>query len=276
MFRLLVEETWMALNPQKESILNQLAQRRRDLEDSFQRSFLLDELEARRLARDLKAESSKNAILPIVRAAMLHELAYVEALRGRLNPALEFMERASHFGLGELSIAGSKAHILIMFGQFLKARELLEMIPFDEIPADAASSFHGLYEEVGMYSAASKLRVGNHAYGALSDEAHKVLNEANVSEIEITKRLDCAAAVVNATTKHRLIAYDLFAMSGEGILFRFVVDGPISELVELDWEITSKVAESFNGPADEVLSIGVKPFSPGEKHLEYGAYNVHI
>ena len=266
----------MSGQPQEESPLNKLFGRRRALEAKFHTSFILDEIEARRLARDLQFESSKGSISQIVRGAVLHELAYVEGLRGRLTSALGFMDRALRCGLDEIAIATSRAHILIMFGKFWEARKVLQDVRFEDIPDAAKGALHGLCEEVGMYQWASMLSVGNHISGKFSEEASVILSEAGIGETEITERLDYASSIVNASVSHRLIAYDLFAMQGEGILFRFVVDAPMSELVELDWALTAKVAERFGGPADEVLSIGIKPFSAGEQHLEYGAYNVNV
>ena len=186
------------------------------------------------------------------------------------------MDRALRCGLDRLAISVSKAHILIMFGRFIDARVELETIDFESVPASAQGSIRGLCEEVGMYVEASKFDAGTHASEFFSPEAKKILNDANINEVEVTRRLDYAAAIVSAHSKHRLIAYDLFAMDGEGILFRFVIDAPIDDLLSLDWEITGGVAKTFNGPVDDILSIGVKPFSKGEKHIEFGAYNVDI
>ncbi len=266
----------MSPQPQAQSLLSHLSQRRRDLVDHFRDSFLLDEVEARRLAKDLQAESAKGSISQLVRGAALHELAYVEGLRGRLTSALGFMDRALRCGLDALAVSVSKAHILTMFGRFIDARAELEAIDLESIPASARGSIYGLCEEVGMYSAASKVDIRNPTPEFFSAEASKILADANISEVEITQRLDFAALIVRERAKHSLIAYDLFAMRGEGILFRFVVDAPMDELIELDWEITGKIAKKFSGLADDILSIGVKPFSKGEQHLEYGAYRVDV
>lgn len=266
----------MSPQPQAESLLNKLFRRRRDLEASFHNSFLLDEVEARRLAKDLQAESSKGSITQHERGAVLHELAYVEGLRGRLTSALGFMGLAHQCGLDDLVIAVSSAHILIMFGRFVDARAALEKIDYESAPASAQGSIYGLCEEVGMYELASKIPIGFSNQEFQSNEANEILKDANINEIEVTRRLNFAAEIVCAQAKHRLIAYDLFAMPGEGILFRFIVDAPMDDLLKLDWEITSEVAKKFNGPVDDILSIGVKPFSKGDEHIEYGAYRVVI
>lgn len=266
----------MSPQTKTESLLNQLFQRRRNLEESFHDSFILDEVEARRLAKDLQAESSKGSIAQHERGAALHELAYVEGLRGRLTSALGFMGRAHQCGLDDLVVAVSKAHILIMFGRFIEARSELEAIDYEGTPVSAQGALYGLCEEVGMYEVASKMSIGFSNPEFQSSEASEILKEAHIDEIEVTQRLSFAAEIVCAFAKHRLIAYDLFAMHGEGILFRFIVDAPMDDLLNLDWEITSEVAKKFNGPVDDILSIGVKPFSKGDEHIEYGAYRVGI
>jgi hypothetical protein len=266
----------MSPQPHAESLLNQLFQRRRNLENSFQSSFLLDEVEARRLAKTLQAESAKGSITQMERGAILHELAYVEGLRGRLTSALGFMGRALHCGLDQLAIAVSKAHILTMFGRFIDARAELETIDLENLRASAQGSVLGLCEEVGMYTTATKLGAGKDGPEVFSAEVSKMLAAADINEIEVTQRLDYAASIVNMHALHRLIAYDLFAMDGEGILFRFVIDGSMDELLALDWSISAQVAKKFQGPLDDILSIGIKPFSKGEQHLEYGAYRVDI
>lgn len=237
---------------------------------------MLDEVEARRLCRDLQVATSNNGQPEQVRGALFHELAYVEALRGQQQSALDFIAKAQLSGLNELSITISRAYLFSMFGRFLDARATLESCNIQDAPQASYGAFRGLCEEVGMYSVASSIEINNHPTEYLSKDAHCVLESFGIGDQEVTARLDFAAGMVAARAKHRLLAYDLFAMEGEGILFRFVVDAPPDELLQLDWDISEAVAEKFDGPLDSILSIGIKPFSKGEQHFEYGAYHAHI
>lgn len=266
----------MSPQPQTDSLLNDLFRRRRGLETHFRESFLLDEVEARRLSKDFQAAAAKGSISQLQRGALLHDLAYVEALRGNKKSSLDFMDRARFCGMNDLSITVSKAHLLTMFGCFSEARLILASFSIENAPAAANSSFRGLCEEVGMYKVASGLEVAHAPSEYLSNEASKILESAGISDADVTERLDYAASIVVSRAKHRLLAYDLFALDGEGILFRFVVDGPEDELLSLDWELTEKVAERFDGPLDSVLSIGIKPFSKGESHFAYGSYHAYV
>lgn len=266
----------MSPKPQPLSLLNQLAKRRRDLEDHFRESFLLDEVAAQRLCRDLRVAAGNNGQSEQVRGALFHELAYVEALRGNQQSALDYIVKAELSGLNELSITLSRAYLFSMFGRFLDARTTLESCSIQDSPESSYGAFRGLCEEVGMYSVASNIEIKDHPTEYLSKDAHCILESFGIDDLEVTTRLDFAAAIVTARAKHRLLAYDLFAMEGEGILFRFVVDAAPDELLKLDWDISEAIAEKFDGPLDTILSIGIKPFSKGERHFEYGAYHAHI
>lgn len=266
----------MSPQPLADTPLNELFQRRRDLENSYRDSFMVDEVAALRLGRDLQAEADSDRVTPIQRGALFHELAYVEAIRGRLDAALAGMRKAEGCGSSSIMIAVSTAHVFTMFGRFKDARSVLEKFKIHEAPKSSLGSFRGLCEETGMYEMAASIRIDGAPSEYLSEEAHRILREANISDVEATEILDCAASFVAGRVTHRLIAYDLFAMEGEGILFRFVVDASHDQLLKLDWDVTEMLASKFDSLASSILSIGIKPFSKGEKHQGYGAYRASV
>ena len=106
--------------------------------------------------------------------------------------------------------------------------------------------------------------------------AARILNQLGVDDTELTKRLDTACRVIRANINHPILGQKLFAMEGEGILFRYIVKASIDELIELNDKVLDALIDGHDGPLDQELSIRVSPWSEQESQPREAAYRVHL
>ena len=102
------------------------------------------------------------------------------------------------------------------------------------------------------------------------------MDQIGATDEQVVRRVAAAAKIIKSMSAHPFIAFDLFAMQGEGILYRFVVNGSTERLVEIDMAIDEALIADFDEEIDDVLSIGIAPYEFGSNMLAADGYYVGV
>ncbi|MCQ4271076.1 hypothetical protein NA655_08585 [Pseudomonas kuykendallii] len=264
---------------QPESIGNAIAKERQDIFNALTQTHKLNELAVKRLQNKITQTLSQPGVPRLTKAFLNHELAYLFAYQRKLERAVSLVELALSDGLPETAVKLSKAHINWMNGRILMSKEILQTIePNGE--RQMLSTLIGCSTSVGMIARAVSCL--NDVGGEVRPEdrnikaALSILQRQGFDDSQVSLRLQTAADIIRQSIGHPLLAYDLFATEEEGILFQFVVDGSVQDIVELDQKMTEALVDLYDDPIDSVFSVGIKPHVFTESNTSYGPYYASI
>jgi len=247
---------------------------RQGIEDRLLATCRLDELAAERLKRKIQIELDKPGLPALYEAALHHEYACLLGLQLRYPDAMKRMELAKAGGLERFALAISKSHLALLSGEILCARETLSSI--SEVPDESRALVFSHHVLSGMLGSAMNYSGTSNISQASVRAAGAILESLDVDDIEGTKRLDVACKVIVAESLQPITGYKLFAMEGEGILYRFVVRAGIDELALLNERIIEALVDQFDGELDQELSICVTPWVSGDDYKAEEAHHVSI
>lgn len=255
------------------------ADQRKAMWDSIAHTHVVNQIAVRRLYNEI---DSLLAVLPVghpSRPFALHEQAYLCAYQMKADASLKLFLQAETEGLPPIAKAVSAAHALYICGEITMAIKEIESVNLDgakshDLIAVADQCVHlGLFQRArDLYQAAGSTE----GYIKRVVCAAELMDEIGGTDREVSDRLATAAQIVKKMSYHPLIGYDLFAMRGEGILFRFVVRDEIERLVDIDRELDMVLSSQFEGPIDSLFSIGIYPHAEGSLKEIGDAYNVGI
>ncbi|MBA1280377.1 hypothetical protein [Stutzerimonas stutzeri] len=239
----------------------------------------IDDLAIRRLQRRISETLAKQGIDHSTQALLHHELAYLYGYQRKVGPAVQSLDIARIHGLPPTADSLSRAHIYWMNGKILQSRNIICAIDTHG-ERQMISTLIGCTASVGMIARA--LRCIDELGGNARPEdrnieaAAAILHTAHVDESQITSRLQTAADVIRESVKHPFMAYDIFADDREGILFQFVVDGSVEEIVQLENRVTEALVDVYDGPIDRLFTIGIKPHIFSDNNTSYGPYHASL
>ncbi|EZP62713.1 hypothetical protein [Pseudomonas sp. RIT357] len=260
--------------------VNEISSERMVLWHSLAGTHVVDEFSVRRLINKIDSVLSSLSYGDKKRALLLHEQAYLHAYLMKPNASIGFFSEAEAAGLPSFAKHLAAAHAMAICGELEMARSenlsvIIDKLSADDVVVVADSSAHlGLYKRAkDLYVLAGKTPEG---FMCRAFEAADIMDDSGVSDEDIFDRLSLATAVVKRLSGHPNIAYDMFALRGEGILYRFVVRASIETLVEIDAAIDEALSLSFDAQADRILSIGVMPHTDDSAKPFGRPYNVSM
>ncbi|MBC2680627.1 hypothetical protein [Pseudomonas baltica] len=261
--------------PQPKSNIGELFSERQSIKDRLAETCTVDEVSIERLKRRFR-EALRNLALSVAQqAAVYHELACLAGFQGRYHEVISNMNRSKELGMDPIAVGFSSAYLALLNGRVLDARkvieELKEFVTEENIPLLRAQQ-----AQVGMLGDFMANEIINDDFQREALEVKAVIERLGVSDIEITKRLDAACQLIRSKINHPLIAYKLFAKGEEGILYRFMVKAPASELVALNEQILDVLLERFDNEIDNEISIMVTPWTASYHQISEEAYRVGV
>jgi len=268
------------MQPEPRLAINKLLEDRRNLWNKIAQTHFVDEFEVRRLINRfdglLLDPGSEHTIASIA----LHEQAYLYAYQMKTLNALALFEKAKQCGLDKLAVSISTAHALYICGEVEMSRNEIAGLDISEANSAGLSGLADTCVHTGMFQMARDLYIrSGKQNGQISIQAIRAANlmdEIGATDEQVSLRIAIAARVLKSRISHPFIAFDVFAMAGEGILYRFVVKGTTEQLVELDMAIDEALLSEFNEELDEVLSIGISPYELGSNVLAADGYYVGV
>jgi len=256
------------------------ADQRRIMWEAIAKTHMIDEMAVRRLLNQLDALLAALPRGHQSRPLVLHEQAYLYAYLMKADPALKLFIQAESEGLPSIAKSVSTAHALYICGEMNMAVEEIERASLDDAGSDELIAVANQCVHLGLFRRARDLyeKAGSpiEGYVARVTCAAELMEEIGASDHDVSDRLSVAAQIVKDMSQHPFIGYDVFAMRGEGILFRFVVRDDIGRLVEIDREIDAALSNQFNSPVDGLFSVGIYPHEEGSLKEIGDAYNVSM
>lgn len=263
--------------PIKKPIAQDVADARISVEEELYKTYIVDEFSVERIKRRAIESLGSSNCPAKIRLVMYHELAYLLGLQGRYQQSLENLDLSEAWGLDPIAKVFSAAHISIMNGQMLRAREFVEERDFTaQVKPESKSLLASIHVNLGIMEKALIATAPNKSEFKHVQAAARVLESIGESDLELTKRLDTACRVIREGIGHPILGFKLFAMEGEGILYRFLVRASIDEVVELNDKILDALIDNHDGPLDRELSIRVTPWTVDDKPDREEAYHVSI
>ncbi|MBA6111317.1 hypothetical protein H4C48_13225 [Pseudomonas asiatica] len=90
-----------------------------------------------------------------------------------------------------------------------------------------------------------------------AQKASAILESVAISQDLIFEMIKACAQVVGEATNKPLAKYSLAANFESGILYTFIVDEPIDKMVELEWQLSECLVDSFDEDMSGVFSASV-------------------
>lgn len=256
------------------------ANQRRVMWSSIAQTHTVNEMAVRRLLNSLDALL---AVLPTGdpgRGIVLHEQAYLYAYLMKVDSSTKLFMQAELEGLPPLAKSVSAAHALYVCGEINMAVKEIELANLEKAKSRDLIAVANQCVHLGLFRRARDLY---QKIGSSGDDyvdrvicAAEMMDEINALDHEVSDRLAVAARIVKEMSCHPLIGYDVFAMHGEGILFRFVVRDDVERLVDIDQEIDVALSHKFDSPLDALFSVGICPHTEGSLKEIGDAYNVSV
>ena len=264
--------------PEPRLALDILFKERNQLWHRIAENHYVDEVEVRRLFNKLDRliidPSAEFNIAP----AALHEQAYLYAYQMKTSNALRLFEDARRAGLDGLAVSISKAHALYVCGEIEMSKEEILRTDYSDADDRGLSGLADTCVYTGLFKMARDLYIRAGKQGGEENtqilRAAGIMDQIDATDEQVVRRVATAAKIIKTMSTHPFIAFDLFAMQGEGILYRFVVKGSTERLVEIDMAIDEALIANFDEEIDDVLSIGVAPYEFGLNMLAAGGYYV--
>jgi len=260
---------------QPKTVLEESLEARARIEDGLYVTYDLDEVAVERLKRNIIKDLKNKGRPDMYVAALHHELAYLLGLQGRKGVDAQ-LDLAHERGMDRVAIDISRSHIAQMNGRISASRSIVEgLAQMDDLPESARPLLLAHFGQVGMLEEMMKYATPTHDLTRESVAAG-ILQRLGISDVELTKRLDTACRVIRANANHPILGQKVFAMEGEGILYRYIVKASIDELLTINDKVLDALIEEHDGPLDQELSICVVPWSADEKHNREVAYHVSL
>ncbi|MDZ5602609.1 hypothetical protein SJI00_07465 [Pseudomonas sp. RP23018S] len=261
----------------KKTIADEISETRRAIEDTLHNSYMLDELSVERAKRKaIKYLGSVNTSANF-RVVLHHEVAYLLALQGKYFESMEHVAASAYWGLEPVASGFSTAHLSLINGQMLRAREVVDVSEFlNKVPPESRSLLAAIQMNIGAIEEAAKITGPEKSEYEHVGAALKILNLLGESDMELTKRLDTACRVIREHVNHPILGFKFFAMEGEGILYRFWVRASVEDVIDLNDKVLDALMDNHDGPLDRELTICTTPWTADEKPNREEAYYVGI
>jgi len=255
------------MRPESKSVVNDLSTERRNLWSEIAARHAVDELKVHRLIKKFDDLIIPSRQRDSTIAIALHEQGYLYAYLGKKEISLQLFEDAVLAGLMPLAATISKAHALYICGDLELSKKVLLGIDIEDAdPAGLAGVADGCVQ-LGLFRMAADLYVqAGKQSGEVSEHllaAAEIMNEIGATDDQVSARIETASKIIQSMSGHPHIALDVFAMQGEGILYRFMVKGPTDHLMAIDSAIDQALGSKYNDAIDRFLSIGVAPHEEG-------------
>lgn len=261
----------------KKTIAHEVAEARISIEEDLYKTYILDELSVERIKRKVRGSLGSSNTPEKARLVMHHEMAYLLGLQGRYAESMEHLDLSEACGLDPIAKVFSAAHISILNGRMVNAREFVEGREFiAQVPPESGSLLASIHVNLGIMEKALIATASDKSEFKHVQAAARILQSIGASDLELTKRLDTACTVIRDNSSHPLLGFKIFAMEGEGILYRFLVREPIEAVVELNDKVLDALMDNHDGPLDRELSILVTPWTEDDKPDREEAYHVGI
>lgn len=265
------------VGPVKKTVAEEITEARVLIENRLYSTYAIDELSterAKRKAMQLLQLSSTPAKAKII---VHHEVAYLLALQGKYRESMEHLSLSASWGLDPVATVFSTSHMSILNGRMLHARDVVDAPDFLKlVPSKSKSLLAAIQVNVGIIEKAVITTGFDKSEFKHIAAAARILESIGVSDMELTKRLDTACRVIREHANHPILGYKLFAMEGEGILYRFLVRASVDDVIELNDKLLDALLDNHDGPLDRELSICVTPWSESEKPNREEAYYVGL
>lgn len=260
---------------QPKTVLQEVFEGRQAIESVLYGSYDLNEVAIARLKNrilaDLKIPGRPSAYF----AGLHHELGYLLALQNRSGADAQ-LELAERYGMDSNAVAISRSHIALMSGRISDARKIIESLFLKDIPLEVKQILTPHLVQPGMLEIMMKSNISMGRDVRYEMVAAEILRGLNVKDIELTSRLNTACGVIRENISHPILAQKIFAMEGEGILYRYVVKASIEELVHLNDMILDSLMDNHDGPLDQELTICVAPWAAEDNHPREQRYHVSL
>lgn len=268
------------MQPQPRLALDELLKDRSLLWHRIADTHTVNELEIRRLFNRLDQVIAGSGGDDSIAAAALHEQAYLQSYLMRVEGAQKLFQMAEDAGLPELAVSVSRAHSLYICGE-------IEMSERQILSADIATAgdfaLAGLADccvHTGLFKRASALyETSGREDGQVSMKATiaaQIMDTVGATDEQICRRIQAAAEVIKRFSSHPFICFDVFAMHGHGILYRFMVKAGTDHLLAIDAAVDQALSEKFDDPVDQVFSIGIAPYEAGAQIYAADGYYVGV
>lgn len=239
-------------------------QRREHLYTDLVNNFRLNELEAVSLEKEIKKTLVDPNLPRLIKGALHHELGCIYSYQLKLNKALEQMDIAERFGIDEFGNMVSKCLIYNLHGELSKSRSALESWKSYPSEPNIDRSILSHAVETGMFDLAKEIILRGNSHHEDAIAAAELIEGQGIDSALVTERLEVAAKIVIKETKKPFLAFNLFAMKNEGMLYEIIVDGTVEELIALDEKINDQLIELFGFDSlAEILSISISPYVDG-------------
>lgn len=261
----------------KKTIAEEIAETRRAIEDALHSSYMIDELSVERAKRKA-AKFLETPNTPVnFRIVLHHEVAYLLGLQGKYSESMEHVAASTYWGLEPVASAFSTAHLSLLNGQMLRAREAVDASDFlQNVPPHSRSLLAAIQMNLGAMEKAAIATGHEKSEFKHVRAAVQILKSIGEPDIELTKRLDTACRVIRENVSHPILGFKLFAMEGEGILYRFLVRASIDDVIELNDKVLDALMDNHDGPLDRELTICTTPWTADEKPDREEAYYVGL
>ena len=260
------------------SAINQLSQERCDLWSEIAATHVVDEINIRRLIKKLDAMIVPSEAHSVEAAIALHEQAYLYAYQMKIDVALKLFDDSVRAGLIPIAAMVSKTHALYICGRVFDAMNQIMSVDLKSVEPTEILGLANTCTPLGLFKMAAELYKSiNEVQGQTSRqivEAANIMDQIGATDEQVNARLATASKIIMSMTGQPHIALDVFAMRGEGILYRFMVRDTVERLIEIDQAIDSALSEIYNDAIDQVLSIGVAPHDRSAKIQEEASFNV--
>ncbi|WP_122448677.1 hypothetical protein [Pseudomonas viridiflava] len=243
-----------------------IATDRQTLWSEATRSYVMDEIKVRRLINKLDKLLSTLPPSHSHRVIALHEKAYLYAYLMKRDVSRKYFDDAESEGLPLLAKCVSLSHALFVCGDLKGGAQEIMKVDREQVAQVDLVGVAACCVHLGLFKMAKDfyLQAGMGAEGISKKvvEAAQILDDIEAEDSDILERISVAGEIVKQMTNSPLIAYDLFAMQGEGILFRFVVRGGVDHLSKIDRAIDEALSSQFCEVIDNFFSIGIAPHAP--------------
>jgi hypothetical protein len=259
------------------SVAAEVSEARKAIEDSMYSTYVVDQFSSEKLRRRIQSVLSQPGLSNSHKAILHHELAYLFGILGKFPEAMEQASLMANYGIGQVAAGYAMAHLAQLNGQVLISRGIIEDLSKAEDLGDSPAGLIAAHQAMsGMLKDALKNTSPSVMHFDHINSAVKILDAIGVSDIEVTMRLDTACRVIRENINHPILAYKLFAMEGEGILYRYVVNSTVDDLIAINDKVLDALLDHHDGPLDRELSICVTPWSDIENLGAVEAYHVSI